>query len=206
MTQWVYSSHQTLDCALEPQGLMFIQKRPVYCDRGHFSLNLQGVRFHLDPDTQKALEPSMYVHDLDVATSEGALWAQWLVGGLQVSLDEESLPPSERMSWSHTFDQGLVCFRGQLNGQQASVTIQERVIDDTRVWTMEAFDVPSLDEADAFPRHFLRLEHAGLEAESFLKWRLLKQPTVTRELVDFDGTSVVVDAIPVAGIRSPKMG
>ena len=206
MNQWIYSSEQTLDCRFST-GMMFVQKRPVYCDRGHFSLDIQGVRFHRDPLTQRALEPSRYFHDLDVATSEGQLWAQWLVGGLQISLDEESLPPSERMTWNHTSKQGLVCFQGTLRGQdEAHVTVKEHIVDDTRIWTMNVFGIPSLDDADAFPRHFLRLEHAALEAESFLKWRLLKQPTVSRDLPELNKNPVFVEAISEPGVRSPKMG
>ena len=200
--QWTYAPN-LLDATLNQEGaLVFIQPRPHYCDRGHFSLGFQSVRFHADPVTGRAVEPSLYHHDADVAVSEGALWAQWLVGKQNVSVDEESLPTSDRMTWGRTYikdenEVPCVVFKGILNGQTPLAVISERMVDEVRIWSLDVEGVPDLDEADVFPRHFLRLEHAALEAESFFKWRLLKQPTVGRRLEDFKGQTLPVEPIDV---------
>lgn len=50
----------------------FIQKRPVYCDRGHYSFNIDGIPYIDGADCFPR-----YFMSLDRAMIEATLWVNW---------------------------------------------------------------------------------------------------------------------------------
>jgi hypothetical protein len=162
---------------LEPPqgGRVWIEAQPYHSDRGHWSLGLQSLR---SPD---GVEPSLYFMEMDTAIREAELWLARTAGrpvGLQ---DEESLPPGLRQEWTIAKLAGHVAWTSK-HGETTTVVFMEGTEDDP-LWKVE-IDHLDLDDGDVFPRHFLRLEHAVLEAEAFLRWRINKVPAEASGPID----------------------
>lgn len=151
-----------------PQGeLLWINKRPVYCDRGHWELG--SVGFRSDP------QPALYFHREVTAQREAELWLARSLGR-PIPEGDVSCP----MGWNEIES---TLWQRVVEGPHGPVVCQlVRSGDETNPvweWTIpEGLDKhpDQLDGSDAFPRHFLRAEHAVAEVEDFLMWRLDKVP------------------------------
>ena len=163
---------------LEPPqgGRVWIEAQPYHSDRGHWSLGLQSLR---SPD---GAEPSVYFMEMDTAIREAELWLARMAGrpvGLQ---DEESLPPGLRQDWDIDQTAGQTAWQSRM-GDVATTRIFMAGTEEDPLWRVEIEGI-EMDGADAFPRHYLRLEHAALETEAFLRWRLTKVPAETSGPID----------------------
>jgi hypothetical protein len=79
---WKEDSYGCLNLMLEPDPAMvhttvgtihaFISKRPSYCDRGHYSFNVDGI-----PHMDGADSFPRYYMSLDVALREATDWLNW---------------------------------------------------------------------------------------------------------------------------------
>ena len=76
--KWIVDEHGCLNAYLEDQDgrqiHMFIQRRPEYCDRGHYSLNIDGPLCLDDQD-----QFPRYYMSLEVAKSEAGGFVNWRV-------------------------------------------------------------------------------------------------------------------------------
>jgi hypothetical protein len=150
-------------------GLFWILPRQPYCDRGHWELGALGVSL--------PVSPSLYFHHFEVAQREAELWLAKSMGR----------PLSERPArCPDTWDVMAtdVWVRRATQGDhpvECHLTRTGPANDRLWTWTIPVgLDAhpDRLDASDAFPRHFLRAEHAVREMEAFLRWRLEKIPTV----------------------------
>jgi hypothetical protein len=181
---------------------LWIHKRPVYCDRGHWELASTGLI-----DT---VQPALYFHRLETAQREAELWLARSLGR-PVPEGDVHCPTTWKDLGGHRWeteadgpgDQKVVC-RLERSGTEANP-----------VWT---WTIPQglsahpgeLDASDAFPRHFLRAAHAVDEVACFLAWRLRKIPTETPKALHRPDERVApkvrehleAEAIPAA--RRPK--
>jgi hypothetical protein len=154
---------------------VWTEARPYHCDRGHWSLGMQGVF------CEDGREPSLYFMELDTALREGELWLARAMGRPVVPMEEESLPPGLRLDWKVDPHATALSARTP-DGVDVELTHQGD--GPMAVWTLTIDGIDSLDGADGFPRHYLRLEHAAMEAEGFLRWRLDHVPAEVSGPID----------------------
>lgn len=165
---WQSDSFGTYNLYLDGGKHLFIQARPYYCDRGHWSLGSSGFSF-ID-----GIEPSLYFHRMDTAISEAELWAAKL-NNQPIFWDcEEPFPNDAKLNWTlkgHTYKTEVKTDDGIIHIQVDALNTELDPL-----WKLSIEGMENLDGGDGFPRHFLRLEHAISEAEDFLTWRLEKKP------------------------------
>lgn len=166
-----------------PEGAHFwIESRPYYCDRGHWSLNSNGVNFEKFTNSLDNIEPAHYFQQLDTAIREAELWVAKLAGQSISWECEESLPPGLKYPW--TLEKFKYSTEVQSEEGRVLAIIEMLGTEEDPLWKFQVEGIPSLDAADFFPRYFLRLEHAVIEAEEFLRWRLEKSPTESHEAIE----------------------
>lgn len=166
---WHPDSFGTYNLFLDNNEHLWVQARPPYCDRGHWQLGSIGFRY------PNGIEPSLYFQHIDTAIEEGELWAARLKGNPITWDCEESIPTDLKHSWD--FEKG--CFKTQISTSNGSVDVCIQALGNETdpLWKLTIEGIDTLDEADAFPRHYLRLDHATHEAEAFLEWRLNRIPS-----------------------------
>lgn len=82
VAKWVEDSYGCFN--LHHAGVhAFIQKRPVYCDRGHYSFNVEGI-----PYVDGADSFPRYYMSLRVALREATTWLNWRLYKIPLSADE----------------------------------------------------------------------------------------------------------------------
>lgn len=164
---WTSDEYGTSNFHSEEGAHQYIQARPPYCDRGHWSLAHTGL---VCPVT-----PSYYFFHLDVARAEAEL-ALAAARGAPVEPKGLDCPEGwtdEGQSWSLTRP-----------ARKGTVTLvlkpgQKQGIPYWRLSIQQWLPHPSspIDDADRFPRDYLDPRHAVAEAEAFLDWRLTMKPT-----------------------------
>lgn len=177
---------------------LWINKRPVYCDRGHWELGAMGM--HMNP------QPAHYFQRLATAQREAELWLARSLGR-PVPEGEVACP----MGWKAT---GPAAWQRSATGPTGLVMCQVArsgtAADPLWTWTVPeglSSHPDYLDASDAFPRHFLRASHAVSEVEAFLKWRLEKVHTEIPEMLslpDEPVTGPVKDHIQGGTSRRPR--
>ena len=86
-----------------------------------------------------------------------------------------SLAVEGPISWEQDEDYPVIenC---KINGQVVAWIQRRPEYCDRGHWCVNA-NIPCVDDADGFPRYYMRKETAKDETERWLKWRLWKQPT-----------------------------
>jgi hypothetical protein len=195
---WHCDEHGVANLVGPNNETLWINKRQAYCDRGHWELGAVG--FYSTP------QPSRYFHRVATAQREAELWLARSLGRPAAEGDV-SCP----VGWDEIEP---TIWQRVVEGPQGPVVCQlERSGDETNPvwgWTIpEGLNKPpdQLDGSDAFPRHFLRAEHAVAEVEDFLMWRLDKVPAETpgfQERPDEPVTGAVRDLIQAGQAPKPR--
>lgn len=69
--EWVVDNYNCLNLHIG-KAHVWIQKRPTYCDRGHYCANVNGI-----PSIDGADSFPRYFMDLERAKDEMSEWLQW---------------------------------------------------------------------------------------------------------------------------------
>lgn len=151
------------------EEFLWILPRQPYCDRGHWELGMLGVYLHVSA--------SLYFHHFEVAQREAELWLAKSVGrplAERVAHCPDTWEEEDTRTWRRAAEH---------DGKVVECVLSRTgpLTDPLWTWTIPVglkSHPDILDASDAFPRHFLRAEHAVREVEAFLRWRLEKIPTV----------------------------
>lgn len=216
---WKSDIHGTLvlsgDLLGSPDGFTWLQGRQPYCDRGHWDWGTQGIAVHELNKT--APMPTHYFMHLETGRLEieawlarglGAMHSGRTVDTLNQDLDfQAQIAKGEAWTWAR---EGKTLYTViERDGQSVEATIEQKETPSGPVFIFDIQSgIPTLDDADRFPRAYMDLDHALSEAEHFFVWRLLNIPA--ERPYRFENTDIPVSAqlsgmIQTAPTRSNRM-
>lgn len=208
---WKSDVHGTLvlpgDLLGAPDGFAWLQGRQHYCDRGHWDWGTQGIAVHALKEA--APMPAHYFMHLENGRLEIEAWLARGLGAAHSGRTIETLsegdidfqaPNTKGEGWSWERDGNTLHAMIEREEQKVQATITQQ---DTPSGPVFVFDVqsgiPTLDDADCFPRSYMDLDRALDEAENFFSWRLLKVPT--QSPYRFENTEIPLST-PLSGLVS----